>query len=186
MEGDGHCKPRTDDDRSWVSEVSEQNFKNFRVFTTEYCPGSCGTEPVVLDLATEASLDVAESVRAGGGGMRPRWTGVRERSSEEGRRGMGRSGACAAPTHTYTDGVIQQSRKAGRRGPDPLLIQASSPPGRVSCPGGASSRAGARTASPQNRRGQFTWPRGCRQADGAAEAWALRSRRLLTVLLRKV
>lgn len=54
--------------------------------------------------------------------MRPRWTGVRERSSEEGRRGMGRRRGSAAPTHTYTDGVIQQSRKAGRRGLDPLLI----------------------------------------------------------------
>ena len=54
--------------------------------------------------------------------MRPRWTGVRERSSEEGRRGMDRRRGSAAPTRTYTDGVIQQSRKAGRRGPDPLLI----------------------------------------------------------------
>ena len=28
----------------------------------------------------------------------------------------------------------------------------------------------------RNRRGQCTWPRGYRQADGAAETWALRSR----------
>ena len=62
---------------------------------------------------------------------------------------MGRRRGSAAPTRPDTDGVIQQSRKPGRRGPDPLLICGpESTQGRVSCPGGASSRAGAQMAPP--------------------------------------
>ena len=61
---------------------------------------------------------------------------------------MGRRWGSAAPTRPYTDGVIQQSRKAGRKGPDPLLTCGlESTQGRVSCPGGPSSRAGAWVAS---------------------------------------
>lgn len=54
-----------------------------------------------------------------------------------------------APTRPYTDGVVQQIREPGRRGLDPLLTCGpGSTQGRVSCPGGASSRAGAQMAPP--------------------------------------
>lgn len=67
-----------------------------------------------------ASLDVAESRQGQGGG-----DGAQVDWGQRGllRRGEEWAGSGAQrPPHTYTGGVIQQSRKAGRRGPDPLLI----------------------------------------------------------------